>query len=605
MTIYRTSLSFLAALALSLSMQASSEELDRELSEVAPQLQSFEASPENQYQWAAELKVKGEVLTVLLNDSDVISGVKVVHSSGQARVNSLYVYSGVVVGETDSWVRLTLSNGQVRGVVAVGGEKHELLPQITSITLSSRHAELLDNPEDIRSESLTKAVTLPLSKDKLNDYLRRIKAEGEINLEPGVTGYVALIGVVIDTQFNDYYNGRGLDEVLSILNSLDGIFREQLGVALKVDTVLVIDDPDNDPMNLGYVSMHTMLHNFIAYRNASADLGSDISFATLFTGNKHRDNSLSSGYTGSACRTDGYDVTLVTPYRNLTLLSAFAIGQAMGAPLDTNTECRDQTNHIMWPFIRSEPIQTFSSCSVEAIAQAMENNSCYIEAIDIGVTLTDVSNEGIEITVSNQDLLRAAPGAKINITGPGVGRLAAHADCSRSSELEYTCNVGSTLPKQSVRYHFDFNDSSTEGGQVIVNLHADGFLDVETYNNVIQVEIPFIIEVVSESLDNSPTNLNSGSDENNNLDNTQPDGGNDSINVEGERDTNMGSQNIQAVDETVTEADSVDPGNSSAQSDTNMVSTNTVQSGIGSPGMPTLCVLLTLLWSRKDRAASA
>jgi len=123
-----------------------------------------------------------------------------------------------------------------------------------------------------------------------------------------------MVGVVIDSKYNNYYSGRGAEEALSILNTTDGLFREELGIALKIETVVVIDNSANDPMNLGNVTMEDMMRNFRDYRLVSPDLGSGIGLATLFSGNKNTDSALGLAWIGSACRTDGYDVSVVTPY---------------------------------------------------------------------------------------------------------------------------------------------------------------------------------------------------------------------------------------------------------------------------------------------------
>ena len=275
-----------------------------------------------------------------------------------------------------------------------------------------------------------------------------------------------------------------------------------------VDTVVVIDNNDNDPMNLGSVTMEAMMRNFKDYRLASPDLGSDIGMATLFSGNKNNDSALGLAWIGSACRADGYDVSVVTPYKMPSLLSTHEIGHTMGAPHDSDTSCSSQNRHIMWPFLSSASGRTFSSCSKEAVADTMAANNCHIDAMDLSLALNDIYSDSLTLTVSNQDYQRATPDALLTLSGPGVGSAAAQQGCNRIDSNKIQCGVGTLTPMQSKEFTFDFQNELSDTAQVIATVEGSGFIDVYTFNNSFKTDIYGNLSPYTGPINSDPTSAN-------------------------------------------------------------------------------------------------
>ena len=461
------------------------------------------------YQWQAELIVAEQTMNVLLNESDTIRDVKVkgVQNSGNTKVNA---YSGIVAGQPDSWVRITLKNKSVRGIISVYGERHKLIPTVTGGSLSDFNTLLLGDADGNISDGPDHVLVPPKSNDPLDNYLRSIRQVNTSDLQPGEVSQVAQIGVVIDSKYNDYHGGLALDEALSILNSTDGIFREQIGIALKVDKVVVIDDRGSDPFNLGSVTMETMMRNFRDYRLDTNDLGSDIGLATLFSGNKNNDSALGLAWIGSACRTDGFDVSVVTPYRDPALLSTHEIGHTMGAPHDTDTSCDAQRNHIMWPFLSSALGNTFSSCSKQSIAQTMAANNCHVDAIDLSIALDNISSDNLHFSVNNQDQVRATPDAVVQLSGPGIGNSNLPKNCQQTGSNTAECSVGTLSPLQSKNYQIDFPNPVADNAEFQVTVHGVGFLDVVTQNNSIQTDVFGSVTSIAAPINNDAVTLSAG-----------------------------------------------------------------------------------------------
>ena len=108
-----------------------------------------------------------------------------------------------------------------------------------------------------------------------------------------------------------YYAGAGLSTALNSLNIADGIYR-QFGIALTLDEAVTFDN-NNDPMNLGPVTLETILRSFRDYRQDYATLFQDSALTYLFSGNPKTDITLGLAWIDTACRVDGYDVGVTTP----------------------------------------------------------------------------------------------------------------------------------------------------------------------------------------------------------------------------------------------------------------------------------------------------
>lgn len=469
--------------------ERSSRRIDylEERTEIATHLLSMTPYGRDGYYWQAELLVNRQHMTLLLNKSETVTNAVFKGNAISPADNTLNAFAGIVAGQPDSWARITIDNKNVRGMISTNNERHELLPVITGGSLSEFHTLLLGDIDGNASEAPDHVLIPPKSEDKLDNFLRTIKTDTQVT--EGVVNQVAKIGVVVDSKYNDYYSGRGAAEALSILNATDGIFREQLGTAVMVDTIIVIEDRDNDPMNLGSVPMEAMMRNFREYRMQSADLDGDIGLATLFSGNKNSDSALGLAWIGSACRTDGFDVSVVTPYNFAALLSTHEIGHTMGAPHDSDTNCAAESNHIMWPFLSRRSGRTFSSCSKESVAKVMAANYCYVDALDLSVTLQDVSSTSLSINIRNEDPQRATPDGVLTISAPHIGSSNISGNCNAISNDRVQCRIGTITPLDSTEIEVDFQEPLDESAKIAVVVAGDSFIDVNTKNNSFQTDL--------------------------------------------------------------------------------------------------------------------
>ena len=450
---------------------------------------SLEPYGEQGYAWRAVVSVDSHDLTLLLNKSQVTAETRIVNGDGnELNTSDTTAFAGRVEGEPDSWVRITIAENNLRGMISVYGKKHQLVPKVSGGTLSDFNPLLLGDIDGNISNAPDHALYPPKSEDDFNNYMRNIKLSAAPAFEEGTVGLTALIGVVVDSKFNSYHGGRGAEEARAILNTTDGIFREQFGLALQIDTIIVIDNAEDDPMNLGSVTMEAMMRNFRDYRADSRDLGSDIAVATLFSGNKNSDAALGLAWIGSACRTDGFDVSVVSPYRLSDLLSTHEIGHSLGAQHDQDTACSDNSTHVMWPYLSNTTKRTFSSCSKESVNLVIANGNCFIDTLDIGIDLS-VSETSAEVTVINHDNTRNTSGSTVTIDTNGVPNLTTVPPGCNAVDTTLTCVVGILGPTSSEHIELAFNTPLTDQDTVIATVKPIGFLDSEPDNNTLSADL--------------------------------------------------------------------------------------------------------------------
>ena len=419
------------------------------------------AYAEKDYTQHMQLTVNGENLTLLLRPGKVTESMRVVDNNGAALTTGIITYTGKIKGDKDSWVRLTKGASSIDGIISRFGKRFRV-QQSNNGLISVK--PLADN-HDLR-------VTLTSNGGNRNSLSNTYRSE--------VTR-VAKIGVVVDSKYNDRHNGNGLAYALSIINAVDGIYREEFGLALQVETAIDIRDAVNDPFDFGSVDIETMLRGFRDYRMHSNLLGSSVSLAHLFSGNRAIDEPVGLAWIDTACRSDGYDVGISTPYQHDILLAAHEIAHNLGALHDSETACAASTDKVMWPYISSGTSQQFSSCTVETVKRRLKN-SCHAEAIDLELALSVDAGNTVQATVRNTDTLRATPAATLAIDLPEGGTATTlQGNCDHNVTDEIECTIGTLAPGADSVIVFQLNTDVTD--ELLASVEPNEYVDVLQHNN--------------------------------------------------------------------------------------------------------------------------
>ena len=315
-------------------------------------------------------------------------------------------HQGIVADDKESWVRLstdTIDGVQTYdGFIERGGQLYRLyLPQLASGNLQTQDGQVIHKLTKIGQSDTVFPDTLHSR-----------------NTIPQVVTRAARIGIALDSRFNDYHNGRGLARALTIINGVDGLYQSQFGLALIVDSIRVYDDPTTDPLRDQPGDVTTLLSAFRTTRLSDAELPTSLALVHLFTGHQDPTQVIGLGWIDTACRSDGFDVSMSTPFPFDMLLTAHEIAHNLGAIHDDDVECQISgdafPSNVMWSQLSSATTTEFSSCSLQRVLPTLERG-CFAENIDVNVSLfASGVNSSLErqiaVQVSNSDLTRSAAG---------------------------------------------------------------------------------------------------------------------------------------------------------------------------------------------------
>ena len=387
------------------------------------------------YERRVTLTVAGELVTVLLNPALVTAGTRFLDQNGQLfDASDIQVFDGMVEGIDRSWVRAVFNGSSVQGLISRNGKRYDLKTDTVTGTMVNYNPSLQSDENDTdRHDTVVPpnvSAGLTPAGDDIDDAFQQLPVTR-----------VAPISTVLDSQFNAYNSGRGLFEALTVLAIADGIYREELGIALRLDTLVNIIDRDSDPMNIGNVTMDSMLSNFRDYRRTVGALeNNSAAYVYLFSGNSSSDNQVGLAYIGVACRSDGYDVSVSTPYQRNYLLAAHEMAHNLGAKHDIDTSCQSDHTKIMAPYFTQDTQHQFSSCSKAAIAQRV-TASCFEDAIDLQALMTNISDDTVGAAIRNNDLTRPTSAA-LNVRIEDAELLGVPANCDLQPDGSLACDLG-------------------------------------------------------------------------------------------------------------------------------------------------------------------
>jgi len=339
-------------------------------------------------------------------------------------------YEGTVDGDPDSWVRVIKNeDGHFLGQLFAFGKLYEVSPSAdktgtTAHTLPPMQEQLRSITGGALTGNVVDNVVNPPSPKIVANESQRNAING-LRESFGVDVPKAMrIGIVVDSRFDEYHRGAGLNRAVALINVIDGIYQSELGAALILDTVVAYTDPATDPMRNASGSVEEILETFRTVRELEPKLRSDLTMVHLFTGARDSLGVLGLGWIDTACRTDGYDISLSTPFAYDALLAAHEMAHNLGALHDDAPSCSTGRSNIMWPRLSSLTEPQFSACSLEAIAPALAA-SCNLENIDLSVELRSLQQANatdtgrtLSAVVRNNDPARNAVAVSSNFFLP-------------------------------------------------------------------------------------------------------------------------------------------------------------------------------------------
>lgn len=367
---------------------------------------------------------------------------------------SVGVFSGHVKGDEQSWARVVVSDNDIQGVIMQDGVEHRLHSEDLIGTLDyyqPKHragaAIQMGGSEDMLPLMLDTLATPPVSsvRDRFS-----LKAADTTDMR------VVPMSIVIDSQYNRYYNGEALLQAVSGLNVADEVYRS-LGLTLQLDESIVIDDSSVDPMALGPTTLETMLRNFRTFRQERVTMFDDSALVYLFTGNPKTDITLGLAWIDTACRTDGFDVGVTTPSGFGDVLLTHELGHSLGAQHDTDTECSGINGKLMSPRISGNTDTNMSDCSRSSIVNSV-NRSCFLDALDLALDVSQIGN-AVALNINNLDSSTSV-NAQLNVEVDSSAGVTWPDFCEAVGPGTVECRLSDIAPAGSATVSVSFDAAS-------------------------------------------------------------------------------------------------------------------------------------------------
>ncbi len=432
---------------------------------------------------------------VTVTSNPAFDDLSIVDQYGRVTHSRTEAYIGTLDNLPQSWARLTVTGQAVDGIIDTGSSRIFISSEpppsdIDPINLTTRHRRQIQ-----QFSSTADKILLPPPPRNANRQAREVVQIPVGNGFPDTGNQqvtrVARIAIVVDSFYDEALGGRGLAQAISTINTVDGIYQQEFGLALKADSAIMITDEET--LDLGHVSLEENLARFRTYRQSAPELPAHLALVHLFTGVLTEDPSVGLAYIGAACRDDGYDVSMSTPFQFPVLLTAHEIGHNLSAPHDDETDlCHLTEELLMHSQISDVTTEAFSICSANAINTHLEQSTCYLAAIDLSLTLTRDENQGLLAVVTNTDTQRAFPSARLSISLKNASIASAPASCEIESTTEVICVIPTTLPEDNHSLAFEVRYDDTLENTIDATLEAVDFIDIKTINNYAQIVLPAI-----------------------------------------------------------------------------------------------------------------
>lgn len=405
---------------------------------------------------------------------------------------SARIYRGEIPGEPGSWARIVVADGVPRGLVAVGRDLYAIEPAAQGGARMYR----LDDME-VPPGSASCATEAP---DGTGTTLYG-KIAGELGqaaaAKPGAVSRIS-IGVLGDYALYQQEGDAAEPALLARLNNVDGIFSEQLGVEIYVESLHVFKRPAADPFS-DTDRPSRLLDDLADFRKRSS-WQLKYGLTHLFTGRDLEGRTVGIAYNGSLCRPE-YGVGLTQYGRNLTfdsLVAAHEIGHNFGAPHDgeTGSACAAETG----AFLMSASINgsdRFSNCSIAQIQPHIAKASCLapLPTVDAALALPNPvpvvtlgSSAKVPIDVSNGGTAAAA-NVTVEITLPVNAGLesvtAANGTCTDGAGM-VSCTFDELPAGSARRITLELTGADVGSGELVATAFADA--DVDPANDSLAAE---------------------------------------------------------------------------------------------------------------------
>ena len=424
---------------------------------------------------------------------------------GLARAGGLpadvILYKGTVVGLAGSWVRLTSNRGVLSGAVWDG-------TTLYGVEQYDRVASRIDTPSSAAAGS-TIIYRWSDTVGRVGDIVGGASSASATPMAnaaalsgPSSPAKQVDIGLVADVELAQQMGAGTQTTMLSIINVVDGIFSEQVGVHLNVANVDV-EQAEPDPFSSSDPS--TLLQQVTDYKASTPALRA-LGLAHLFTGRTLSSNTTGEHIIGIAslgtlCNPRlAVGLTQATAILQPALVAAHEIGHIFGAPHDAEpgSVCESTPGtFLMNPTLNGS--EQFSDCSLQQIQRVTSSATCLIPLVanDVSVRLgallpaQPLAGQGVAGTILVENPGPSDSfGVRVNAVGTGMtltpGQGLGCGDATSSTMICIIDRLGSGTTTT-----LSFSGNTQTAGAATIDVHVVAPNDPDTTNNDAHATIDF------------------------------------------------------------------------------------------------------------------
>lgn len=310
----------------------------------------------------------------------------------QTESPSLTLYKGRVKGEPGSWVRISLRDGLLEGMIWTQDEIYFLEPGTRFVSganttpLTTVIYRLSDTTSTWTLGSC--ALERPSTEGAQQSHAHQHQSLGDYATlsshlqETASTGQLKKLDIALVADY-EYYQEHGANsaaDMQNIINQIDGIYQAELGITLHVATTVVHTTPV-DPFT-STLDPVTLLQEFSSYKSQAVSAIRNADLAHLFTNRDLQGSVIGVAWLGTLCNTTygtGLSQDFINENKSLVLLTAHEIGHNLAAPHDnqSGSACASTPfGYIMNPWISTSLQLQFSTCSKQQMATEITEASC-------------------------------------------------------------------------------------------------------------------------------------------------------------------------------------------------------------------------------------